>query len=218
MPTACAYWLRRSSTAISDDRHGSAGHWPAFESTGQRPALPRLFGRVRSFTDADPATRQLPRTAHRPALALHPHPTGRRGTATPARRAGNAACGAAATAHPWLRTQPQPSRWLPPPGASARHHPLPCLLSAAPDEVDAIFGANGHDIDGRHVDVSLVLHGKRLRLLPLGVFTPPRWQHRRIARYAEPVARAKRSLQHCGFVLHHNPTEALQIHCDYPPR
>ncbi|HCP9006080.1 TPA: hypothetical protein OF588_004432, partial [Escherichia coli] len=86
------------------------------------------------------------------------------------------------------------------------------------DEVDAIFGANGHDIDGRHVDVSLVLHGERLRLLPLGVFTPPRWQHRRVARYAEPVARAKRSLQHCGFELHHNPTEALQIHCDYLPR
>ncbi|HGM5877135.1 TPA: hypothetical protein ACKP4S_001629, partial [Stenotrophomonas maltophilia] len=86
------------------------------------------------------------------------------------------------------------------------------------DEVDAIFGANGHDIDGRHVDVSLVLHGERLRLLPLGVFTLPRWQHRRVARYAEPVARAKRSLQHCGFVLHHNPTEALQIHCDYRPR
>lgn len=37
------------------------------------------------------------------------------------------------------------------------------------------FGANGHDIDGRHIDVSVVLHGKRLRLLPLGVFTPPRW-------------------------------------------
>ncbi|MCO7462866.1 hypothetical protein ACQ5SB_03490 [Stenotrophomonas geniculata] len=86
------------------------------------------------------------------------------------------------------------------------------------DEVDAIFGANGHDIDGCHVDVSLVLRGKRLRLLPLGVFTPLRWQHRRVTRHAEAVTRVKRSLQHCGFVLHHNPTESLQIHCDYPPR
>ncbi|MBN5029528.1 hypothetical protein JY419_08860 [Stenotrophomonas maltophilia] len=86
------------------------------------------------------------------------------------------------------------------------------------DEVDAIFGANGHDIDGRHIDVSLVLRGKRLRLLPLGVFTPPRWQDRRVARHAEAVARVKHSLQHCGFELHHNPTEALQIHCDYRPR
>ncbi|PTA70040.1 MULTISPECIES: hypothetical protein [unclassified Stenotrophomonas] len=83
------------------------------------------------------------------------------------------------------------------------------------DEVDAIFGANGHDIDGRHVDVSLVLHGQRLRLLPLGVFTPPVWQARRVARHAEAIARVKHSLQQCGFDLHHNPTEALQIHCDY---
>lgn len=84
-------------------------------------------------------------------------------------------------------------------------------------EVGAIFGANGHDLDGRHVDVSLVVHGRRLRLLPLGVFTPPRWQQRRVARHAEAVARVKRSLQQCGFKLHHNPTEALQIHCDCPP-
>ncbi|HHA2386896.1 TPA: hypothetical protein ACOD90_003243, partial [Stenotrophomonas maltophilia] len=86
------------------------------------------------------------------------------------------------------------------------------------DEIDAIFGANGHDIDGRHVDVSLVLHGKRLRLLPLGVFTPPRWQDRRVARHSEAVVQVKRSLQQCGFELHHNATEALQIHCDYRPR
>lgn len=83
------------------------------------------------------------------------------------------------------------------------------------NEVDAIFGANGHDIDGRHVDVSIVLQGQRLRLLPLGVFTPTGWQARRVARHAEAIARVKRSLQQCGFQLHHNPTEALQIHCDY---
>ncbi|HEL2978263.1 TPA: hypothetical protein UMB92_001087 [Stenotrophomonas maltophilia] len=86
------------------------------------------------------------------------------------------------------------------------------------DEVDAIFGANGHDIDGRHVDVSLMLRGQRLRLLPLGVFTPPRWQAHRVNRHAEAIALVKHSLQHCGFQLHHNPTESLQIHCDYLPR
>ncbi|MDH0276373.1 hypothetical protein N7349_17660, partial [Stenotrophomonas sp. GD04089] len=86
------------------------------------------------------------------------------------------------------------------------------------DEVDAIFGANGHDIDGRHVDISMVLHGQRLRLLPLGVFTPPNWQARRVSRHAWAVAQVKHSLQHCGFQLHPNPTEALQIHCDYLPR
>ncbi len=38
------------------------------------------------------------------------------------------------------------------------------------------------------------------------------------AHHAEAVAQVKRSLQQCGFELHRNPTEALQIHCDYRPR
>lgn len=102
--------------------------------------------------------------------------------------------------------------------ASAARYDGSASQHSAPATRNAIFGANGHDIDGRHVDVSLVLHGKRLRLLPLGVFTPPRWQDRRVAHHAEAVAQVKRSLQHCGFELHRNPTEALQIHCDYRPR
>lgn len=53
---------------------------------------------------------------------------------------------------------------------------------------------------------------------PLGVFTPLRWQDRRVARHSEAVVQVKRSLQQCGFELHHNATEALQIHCDYRPR
>lgn len=44
------------------------------------------------------------------------------------------------------------------------------------------------------------------------------WQDRRVAHHAEAVAQVKRSLQQCGFELHHNATEALQIHCDYRPR
>ncbi|MEG9860615.1 MULTISPECIES: hypothetical protein [Stenotrophomonas maltophilia group] len=113
--------------------------------------------------------------------------------------------------HSWLGSFRRGVRWL---GIAVFRACYP----QRHDEVDAIFGANGHDIDGRHIDVSVVLHGKRLRLLPLDVFTPPRWQHRRTARHAEAIARVKRSLQHCGFELHHNPTEALQIHCDFRPR
>ena len=41
---------------------------------------------------------------------------------------------------------------------------------------------------------------------------------RRVSRHAWAVAQVKHSLQHCGFQLHPNPTEALQIHCDYLPR
>ncbi|MNI87709.1 hypothetical protein D3C73_1449310 [compost metagenome] len=90
-----------------------------------------------------------------------------------------------------------------------------CCYRHRHDEIDAIFGANGHDLDGRHVDVSLVLHGQRLRLLPLGVFTPLRWQQQRVSRHADAVAAAKDALQRCGFDLHPNATESLQIHCDY---
>ena len=90
-----------------------------------------------------------------------------------------------------------------------------CCYRHRHDEIDAIFGANGHDLDGRHVDVSLVRHGRRVRLLPLGVFTPLRWQQHRVSRHAEAVAAAKDALQRCGFDLHPNATESLQIHCDH---
>lgn len=83
------------------------------------------------------------------------------------------------------------------------------------DEVTAIFGANGHDRDGRHVDVSIVLHGRRLRLLPLGVFTSLPLQQRRIARHASAIRAVKQALLASGFQIHPNPTESLQIHCDY---
>lgn len=85
------------------------------------------------------------------------------------------------------------------------------------DEVDDIFGANGHDVDGTHVDVSIVLEGKRLRFLPLGVFTSPRRQQLLKARYATAVDGVKAALVQCGFQIHRNHTESLQIHCDYKP-
>lgn len=67
--------------------------------------------------------------------------------------------------HSWLGSFRRGVRWL---GIAVFRACYP----QRHDEVDAIFGANGHDIDGRHIDVSVVLHGKRLRLLPLDVFTP----------------------------------------------
>lgn len=83
-------------------------------------------------------------------------------------------------------------------------------------EVTDIFGSNGHDLDGRHVDVSIVLDGKRLRFLPLGVFTSLPLQQRRINRHASAISAVKQALLACGFQIHRNPTESLQIHCDYP--
>ncbi|WP_205882030.1 hypothetical protein [Leeia aquatica] len=81
-------------------------------------------------------------------------------------------------------------------------------------EVADIFGANGHDVDGHHVDVSIRWQGRRLRLLPLGVFTSSSWQARRVSRFQPVVQQVQQALQQQGFLLHRNATEALQIHCD----
>ncbi|MGE8392398.1 hypothetical protein HFV04_023875 [Pseudomonas sp. BIGb0427] len=86
------------------------------------------------------------------------------------------------------------------------------------DEVGEIFGANGHDVDGSHVDVSIVLKGKRLRLLPFGVFTSLTRQRARAAHYLVVIDRVKDALKQCGFDIHRNETESMQIHCDYKPQ
>lgn len=83
------------------------------------------------------------------------------------------------------------------------------------DEINDIFGANGHDVDGSHVDVSIVLNGKRLRFLPLGVFTSLGRQHLSAAEYLPVINEAKDALRKCGFEIHRNHTESMQIHCDY---
>jgi hypothetical protein len=88
------------------------------------------------------------------------------------------------------------------------------LYPARRDEIADIFGANGHDVDGTHVDVSLRLDGRRMRMLPLGVFTPPGWQRRRAGRCGPALELVRAALAAHGFRIHSNPTESLQIHCD----
>ena len=82
-------------------------------------------------------------------------------------------------------------------------------------EVGDIFGSNGHDVDGSHVDVSIVLNGKRLRLLPLGVFTSLSLQQSRAEEHLAVIEYVKGTLEQCGFIIHHNQTESMQIHCDF---
>lgn len=81
-------------------------------------------------------------------------------------------------------------------------------------EIPEIFGANGHDVDGTHVDVSIRFNGRRLRFLRLGVFTPRAWQENAVRRYQPFVAIVKSTLREGGFHIHRNETESLQIHCD----
>jgi len=81
-------------------------------------------------------------------------------------------------------------------------------------EIPEIFGANGHDVDGTHVDVSIRINSRRLRFLRLGVFTPRAWQENAVRPYQPFVAIVKNTLRDCGFHIHRNETESLQIHCD----
>lgn len=82
------------------------------------------------------------------------------------------------------------------------------------NEIDDIFGANGHDVDGSHLDVSLAINGVRVRLLPLSVFTPMAWQQRRAAKCLPSLEIVKNALIQHGFSIHRNATESHQIHCD----
>ncbi|CAB3759183.1 hypothetical protein BPA30113_02334 [Burkholderia paludis] len=88
------------------------------------------------------------------------------------------------------------------------------LYPARRGELDDIFGSNGHDVDGTHIDVSFSVNGRRIRMLPLGVFTPPGWQQRRVRRCASALAQIQAALTRHGFRIHRNATESLQIHCD----
>jgi hypothetical protein len=80
------------------------------------------------------------------------------------------------------------------------------------DEAREIFHPNGHDIDGNHIDVGLLLNGSRVYTLPFDVFTPAII----ISRNSQNsiVEAAWLALTSAGFRVHTNRTESLQIHCD----
>jgi hypothetical protein len=81
-------------------------------------------------------------------------------------------------------------------------------------EIEDLFGTNGHHTEGTHVDISIKLDGRRLRFLPLGVFTPGAWQRRRVKPVKPVLEMIKKTLVDASFTIHQNPTESLQIHCD----
>lgn len=82
------------------------------------------------------------------------------------------------------------------------------------NEIDAIFESNGHDVDGTHIDLSICLSGRRIRLLPFGVFTPLWLQRQRSSRIIESLTIVQAAISHAGFDIHVNATERLQMHCD----
>ncbi len=82
------------------------------------------------------------------------------------------------------------------------------------NEIRDIFGSNGHDVDGTHLDVSISIDGKRKRPLPFSVFTPLFIQRKTIRSYRVELDMVKQALIKNGFKIHSNETESLQIHCD----
>lgn len=84
-------------------------------------------------------------------------------------------------------------------------------------ELGEIFGANGHDISGDHIDVTIEVDGRAVNFLPFGVFTPLRVQRYRKHKYEAILGLVYEELERAGFLLHVNETEALQIHCDLHP-
>jgi hypothetical protein len=82
-------------------------------------------------------------------------------------------------------------------------------------EIPEIFGHNGHALDGRHVDIGIEYKNKILKLLPFSVFTSLDVVINRSERYTQIIVEVQNALQECGFTIHSNKIEALQIHCDF---
>ena len=81
-------------------------------------------------------------------------------------------------------------------------------------ECGEIFGSNGHDVDGTHIDVAVECRGSIKKLLPRGVFSTS-YQLERIRENESALLEVVyKALRTSGFRIHSNPTEALQIHCD----
>jgi len=83
------------------------------------------------------------------------------------------------------------------------------------NEVPQIFGSNGHDVCGDHIDIDVLVDGRRITLLPLGVFTPLTLLRKRHKQYQKELALVYSELEKGGFTIHRNETEAAQIHCDF---
>jgi len=89
------------------------------------------------------------------------------------------------------------------------------LYPARRPEINDIFGHNGHANDGTHVDIAISHNGERLNLLPFGVFTPSFIIRRKEYQHRYAILETRKALVAVGFRIHRNPTEALQIHCDF---
>jgi hypothetical protein len=88
------------------------------------------------------------------------------------------------------------------------------LFPSRCSEARDIFGSNGHDASPNCIDVGIVVAGQPITLLPRGLFTSKtRMEHAYLA-HRDVVEKVFAALRTCGFCIHTNRTEALQIHCE----
>lgn len=83
------------------------------------------------------------------------------------------------------------------------------------NEAKDIFSTNGHDKDGRSIDVSIVVNDRALHFLSRGVFTTSSEIKENYHKNQQIIDTVWRVLESSGFKIHPNKTESLQIHCDY---
>jgi hypothetical protein len=82
-------------------------------------------------------------------------------------------------------------------------------------EISEIFVPNGHDKNGRHIDISISIDSKTLKWLPYGVFTPPRLVAKVEQEYGEVISLLENMLVTNGGQFHKNSLERLQMHIDF---
>lgn len=82
-------------------------------------------------------------------------------------------------------------------------------------EIFEIFTANGHNQNGKHVDISIMVNGEKINLLPYGVFTPLSIIKKSEDTFKTTISQIEKNLETFGGRLHKNRLERLQIHVDF---
>ena len=82
-------------------------------------------------------------------------------------------------------------------------------------EISEIFVPNGHDDNGKHVDISISIRSKNTNWLPCGVFTSPQVLAKVEQEYETVISLLENKILAKGGRLHNNRLERLQMHIDF---
>lgn len=82
-------------------------------------------------------------------------------------------------------------------------------------EISEIFVPNGHDENGKHIDICLTFGSKKTNWLPYGVFTPTRVIAKVEKEHENVISLLENKILAKGGRLHDNRLERLQMHVDF---